>query len=381
MAIELSKIPHVRSENKKSIKSSHAVSTLLSKDFKIFSGLRQKEKASFYEELDLLIGAGLDLESSLILIESQCKEKSKMKILLNSLINDIITGNSLSQSMNKSGKFSDYEYYSIQIGEESGKLREVIMNLKNFYTDVIEQKKKMTSALSYPVIVLIVAIGAVFFLLNFVVPLFEDVFKRFDGELPGLTKFIITWSDNMSMIIPWSISIIIILSLLYYINRKTKEVRRYSAKLVLSLPVIGDLVRKMYLERLFNALYLLVGSKNPLLHSINMIGKMIRFYPLEQSLIRIEADILQGKSLYKSLEGDSIFDKQIVTLIKVSEEVGQLENVLKRISENLSRDINHRLNDIGNMLEPILIIFVGGIVAIILIAMYLPLFNLSTSIY
>lgn len=381
MAISLDKISQVTRDKEKSASTYSSLNSLLSKDIQLFKKLSVKEKSSYYEELDLLLNAGLDLESSLILLEEQSKEKSKKKELLNQLIEDIINGLSLSEAMKKSEKFSDYEFYSIQIGEESGKLNDVVKNLRIFYSDVIEQKKKITSALSYPIIVMLVAIGAVFFLLNFVVPLFEEVFKRFDGELPGITQFIINWSANMATIVPWTFAILLVLFLAYFVNRKKEVVRIYISKILLSIPVLGNLIRKMFLARMFNALSLLVSSKNPLLHSITMIQRMIHFYPLEQSLKRIEEDILKGKTLYQSLDSDPLFDKQIVTLIKVAEEVGKLEHVLKKISENLSRDVNHRLNTIGSLIEPVLIIFVGGIVALILVAMYLPLFNLSTSIY
>jgi len=381
MAISLDQIRPVKVEKKKPTASSKDITSWLSKDITLFRGLGTKDKHKFYEELDLLLGAGLDLENSLMLIKSQSKVKSKKSALVNLLISLIIKGKSLSESMKISQKFSDYEYYSIQIGEETGNLEATISNLKQFYSDVIEQKRKLTSALSYPIIVLLVAVSAVFFLLQFVVPLFEDVFKRFDGELPYLTRLIITWSENAGLFLPWFLLIVLILSFLFYINRKKEVVRKVSSRIVINTPILGVLIKKIYLARIFNALSLLVSSKNPLLHSLSMIRKMVRFYPLEKSLEQIEEDVLNGKALFESMSEHKIFDQQIVTLIKVSEEVGQLEPVLKRISESLSIDISHRLNNLGNLLEPILIVLVGGMVALILVAMYLPLFNLSTSIY
>ena len=380
MAFSIEDIKSKKKQNK-ILSEGFDFSKLLQTEFNFFNSLGSKDKLQFYEELHLLFSAGLDIDSTLDLMIKQSKDKSKVNNLLVQIRDNIVLGDGLSIAMKKSKQFSDYEYYSIQIGEETGNLEPVLNELRSFYDQIIEQRKKLISALSYPCIVLFVAIGAVYFLLQFVVPLFEDVFKRFNGELPGVTKFIINLSEGMSNFVPIILIVTFSFSLILYLYRKEIIVRHYGSKIILKLPIIGELVRSVFMARLFTALHLLVRSRNPLNSSLSMVQKMIGFFPIEQALKEVELEVLAGKSLFESLEKHKIFDDQTITLIKVAEEVGQLEIVLGKLCNNVTKDVNHKMNTLGSLIEPILIIGVGSIVAFILIAMYLPLFQLSTSVY
>ncbi|MEQ9064056.1 MAG: type II secretion system F family protein [Vicingaceae bacterium] len=350
-------------------------------DFTKPRGLKLRDKLTFYEELHLLLTSGLDLENAIDLLLAQGKEKSKLTVIIRGLKKDIINGKSLSDAMSDSGVFTDYEHFSIKIGEETGNTVEVLEEIRNYYEQLSDQRKKLSSALSYPAVVFSVAIGAVFFLLNFVVPLFEDVFKRFNGELPLITQLVIHLSDKLKTWLPITLLLFTVGGSLIYFRRKNARSRQLLSLMVMRMPIIGRIVQKIYLARLFSALHLLVKSKNPLNTSLGMVQKMIGFYPLEQALLDIEDQVIKGKSLSSCISRHPMFDARTVTLIKVAEEVGQLEHVLGKIAKGLSADVSNKLNGLGSLLEPILIIGVGSMVAFILIAMYLPLFQLSTSVY
>jgi type IV pilus assembly protein PilC len=283
-------------------------------------------------------------------------------------------------SMQNSGIFTGYEYFSVMIGEESGTLPRIITEMASHYKTRLKQKRQITGALTYPILVMVVAVAAVAFMLNVIVPMFAGVFQRFGGELPAITQKVLNLSNFFSHnILKILIAILVLIVASMYI-KKYEFYRRYSTKILLKLPIFGELSRKIYLSRFCNTLQLLVVSRAPIIEALDLIGKMIRFYPLNDAIEGIKYDLTHGKSLNESMLKYTIFDAQLVSLIKVGEETGKLEQILQRLYEQYTEEIQYRTGQLGNLMEPLLIMGVGAMVLIILIAMYLPLFQLSTSI-
>ncbi len=355
------------------------LTALLTKDFS-FSGdqLADKKKEAFYMELGILVAAGVDIRTSLEIIEEE-QTIEKEKVLYKTIKENVVKGSSLSEAIKLSGKFSDYEYFSIQIGEESGKLSAVLKELASYYQSKIKQKRLMIGSLSYPVLVLCTSLGAIFFMMHFIVPMFADIFKRFGGDLPALTQFIMTMSDFVSDTFVLGFVVITGVSIFLYTQKEQLWYRRFFSTLVLKLPYMGEIVRKIYLARFCNSLDLLVSSKVPLLKAIGLIKQMIKFYPLEVSLTEMEHAIMQGEALHVTMSRFTIFPKRMVSLIKVGEEVNQLEQFFNKIAKQYTEEVEHQSAMIGSLIEPVMIIFLGLIVGVILVAMYLPLFQLSSS--
>jgi type IV pilus assembly protein PilC len=293
----------------------------------------------------------------------------------------VLEGESLSDAMEKSGNFTPYEFYSIKIGEESGKMNDVLKDLGIYFTKKIKQRKQFTSALTYPTLVLVTAILAVLFMMNFIVPMFVDVFKRFKGDLPALTKAVVTISEWFTSYIGLILLIFVTLVIVLYILRKKEWYQRISSTILLKLPLIGALIHKIYLARFCQSMALLIGSKTPMLKAIQLVKNMIDFYPYHKALTIIENDILYGKPLYESMEQFEIFDRRTISLTKVAEEINQLDVVFSKLNEQYSDELEHRIGMLSSLLEPAMIIFVGLLVGIILIAMYMPMFQLGTSMY
>lgn len=351
----------------------------LNKDFQLFGNkFDDKKKVSFYMELGILISAGVDIRSTLDIIEHEQSDKKDAK-MFSELKEFIIRGGSLSDALQASGKFSNYEFYSIQIGEETGKMPEVLKELTSYYQGKIKQSRQIVSALTYPAIVLTTSFGAVFFMMNFIVPMFTDVFKRFGGELPAITQIILNISTFIRAYSLAGILILITIIIALYSQRKKELFRKYFSKFLLRIPIVGGIVSHIYLARFCQSMTLLIGSKIPLLKALEMVKVMIGFYPIEQSLILIQERILQGDSLNKSLEEHKIFPKRMVSLIKVGEEVNQLELFFGTIAQQYTDETEHKTAMISSLMEPFLIIFLGLVVGVILVSMYLPLFQLSNS--
>jgi type IV pilus assembly protein PilC len=260
-------------------------------------------------------------------------------------------------------------------------LSEVLNDLSAFFAGKIAQKRQIVNALSYPLIVLVTAFGAIFFMLKFVVPMFADVFKRFNSDLPSLTKFIINISAVFSNYTLYAFGILLII-IVFIISQKTKLwFRHYGSSLLLRIPFLGNMVLKIYLERFCHSMNLLIASKTQLVNAIDLVIKMISFYPITTSLEIVKQDIMRGEPLHLSLSKFKIYNRRMVSLIKVAEEVNQLDVIFGKLSGQYSDEIKHSTALIGSLIEPIMIIFLGLLVAVILIAMYLPLFRLGASIH
>jgi len=322
--------------------------------------------------------AGINMKSSFELIITD-QPNAKDKALYQTIQQAVLGGATFSSALQQTKKFSLYEVYSLQIGEETGKLIEVLQDLAKFYNNKIRQRRKIVSALTYPCIVLTTSLGAVFFMLKFVVPMFGDIFKRFGGKLPWITEKIIGVSNGIQNNF-WRVFIVLLLIAGFiFFTRKTEKFRQIFSKMVLRLPLIGNLVQKIYLARFCNSMRLLINAKLPLLRAIALIRQMISYYPIESSLQKVEDDILKGKSLHESLQQFKVYPSKMIQLVKVGEETNQLDYFFGKISEQYIEEVEYKTSTLSSMMEPLIIIFLGLVVGIILISMYLPLFQMSNS--
>ena len=337
-----------------------------------------KKKESLYVELSTLLLSGIDLRTALELILVD-QDLAKDKVLFEGIRARILSGLALSEALKETGKFSDYEFYSIRIGEETGRLGEVLTDLSKYYKSKIQQRRKIISAVTYPAIVLLSSLGAVFFMIKFVVPMFADVFLRFGGKLPWITAAIISFSNWFDRYFSLFLLFVIAVTVVYFLKRRTEWFRKISSGLLLKIPVVGDIVRKIYLARFANTMRLLVSTDTPLLRSITLVRQMISYYPIESSLLKVEQDILQGESLHKSLASFPFYPPKMIQLIKVGEEVNRMDYFFDKIASQYTEEVEYRTNTISSLLEPLIIIFLGLVVGVILIAMYLPMFQMSNS--
>lgn len=352
---------------------------LLNKDIKLFGeSFGNKKKELFYSELSVLISSGVDFKTALEIIEDE-QQKEKDKKLMKKIHLSVVGGKSFSEAIFETDQFSEYEYYSIKIGEESGQIIKVLNELSGYFSKRIKQKRQLINALTYPIVITCTAIGAVVFMITFIVPMFADVFKRFNGDLPALTKIIISASNYLSNYILYYLLVLIFFIFILYKSSHTETYKKISSKLLLKMPIFGELFQKIYLARFCQSMNLLIGSKTPITQSIDLVKKMVGFYPLEKSLEEINQRIIKGESLSKCLSEYPIYTKKLVSLIKVAEEINQMDVMFDKLAKQYMDEVEHQTSIIGTLLEPLIIIFLGALVAIILIAMYLPMFQLSTS--
>lgn len=338
-----------------------------------------KSKEGFYTEFGSLLESGIDIQRALqLLIEEQ--EKKNIKIVLENISTDLISGNSLSESMQNTSHFSAYEYQSIRIGEETGRLKIVLNQLAKFYSDKVKLKRQLIGVFTYPSFVILITIGVLYFMLTSVVPMFEDVFKQFGQELPYLTQKIIWLSKYFSTFVMYFAILIVGLIVIGYTQRKEVGYRKLTSNIAMRLPIFGVLIKKIYLARMCQSMSLLLASRTPLVSTLELVEEMIDFYPIEVALQSMKDDIKKGDNLNVGMAKFTIFDKRMVSLTKIAEEINQLDTTFERLADQYQEDIEYRTKLIGTIIEPLIIVLIGLIVGIIMVAMYLPMFNLSNVI-
>ena len=359
--------------------SSFDINTLIKKEITYGTSFTTKKKERFYTELYVLLHAGLPLKDALLLIGEEQK-KLKNKTLIKNIVTDLINGKNFSNAIKEKKEFSAYEYHSLKIGEQTGTIQNVTKELGAFYKRKNKQRRIILSALSYPIVVLLTAFLAIVFMLQFVVPMFADIFRQNKVALPWITKKILSTATFFQEYWYFSFGIAIGIFLFVKLHKKKIWYQKITTTVLLKTPLIGAFIRKVKMAQFTQAITLLTAAKVPLLNGIQLTKKMIGYHPLETALEKIEHDILQGKSLHESMSNYTIFDKKMVSLIKVADETNQNETIFQRLTEQYNEEIEYQSNMISATIEPLIIVFLGAIVATILIAMYLPMFQLSSAI-
>jgi type IV pilus assembly protein PilC len=342
------------------------------------SQLSDKKKEYFFSQVSLLLSSGIDLRTAFEIFIDDLQSKSDLE-LFKSIHNRIISGANFFEALKDSKKFSDYDCYSLKVAEETGQLYKVMEGLKNYYSKNIKLKRQFISALIYPSVVILTAILAVSFMLKVIVPMFANIYKRSNIELPELTKIIIRSSNMVSKSLIFVVLFLLLIVTIHMLYKDHNKYRDITSRIVLKIPLFGKIIKMIFLERFFQSMCLLSESKVPLLSSIQIIKNMIRFYPLQTAIINIEAGILEGLALHECMMKYKFFDKRSISFIKVGEETNNLDKAFSKIQDQYSNEIDHQLGLLQTLLEPILIIFIGAFVGVILVSMYLPMFKMGSA--
>ncbi|MCV6631087.1 MAG: type II secretion system F family protein [Flavobacteriaceae bacterium] len=352
--------------------------TLLQKEITWFGHFfNGKRKENFYTELGVLLTAGISLKEAIgLLAENQ--KKQAYKAFLEDMKQQLIAGTSFSTICAQEKAFSTYEQYAIQIGEDSGQLEEICKALGDFYTRRNEQKRQIRAALTYPSIIMCTAFLVLVFMLNWVVPMFEDIFAQNQVSLPPLTQFIISLSAFFQT---YGVVVIVLILLIWaalFSLRQNKIWKQKRQQFLSKTPIIGLFLKNNYIAQFVQAMALLVRAKVPIVRGLELTKKMVGYYPLEKNLETAIHKIMAGNSLSESLAAQPLFDNQFISLIRVAEETNQTEFIFERLHQQYQSKLQQQSKTLSTVLEPFIILFIGILVGVILIAMYMPMFELSS---
>jgi type IV pilus assembly protein PilC len=339
--------------------------------------VKDAKKEILFSELNSLLSSGLDFSRSFELLISGENDR-KIKIILRELYNRVISGYSLWQAVENSGKFSKLDSGVIRIGEQTGRLNDAFGFLTDYYHKKTHQRRLILSAIRYPLIILATAVTVVIFMMSFIVPMFEQVYLRLGGELPSLTKWIISASKSFPDYVAIFILIAAGITVPLYIYKDTDKVRGITAAVLLKIPILGAIIKRNMQAHFCKLLYLLISSGVPLLYSMQMLVDIITFYPYQCSFKSIANALQHGEMFTANLEKyGKLYDKKLTTLLRVGEETNRLPDMLNMQAEEFTKNLEYSLKKLGDLLEPVLIVFVGALVAVILVSMYLPMFKLG----
>ena len=342
--------------------------------------ITDKKKYAVFAQLYSLLNSGLSFSRSFELL-IQGEKKKRDAAVLKEVYQHIVVGNEFWKGMELSEAFTDLDCGVIRIGEETGKMDQSLLFLSDYYRKKSEQRRMLTSALSYPVIIVVTAMLVLFFMVTIVVPMFEQVYSRMGGSLPEITRFMLQLSSYFPLFLTGSGFIILLYVAVKLIYGKTENYRRTTSTILLRIPLIGNLIRTHYQAQFCKLLYLLISSDVPLLKSLTMLESIIRFYPYSYSFKLIAEGLTRGESFSDNIDRfRNLYGDKLTTLIRVGEETNSLDKMLAAQANDITSELEHDLKQLGNILEPALILGIGGVVAFVLIAMYMPMFQLGQTI-
>ena len=339
-----------------------------------------KQLTTFTRQLSTLQDAGLPLLRSLRILEGQ----SKAGVLRNSLmdvIDDIESGSTLSEAMSKCPKCFDRLYVNmVKAGEAGGALEVILQRLAEFKEKAQSLKRRVLSAMVYPVVVIMVAFAIVGFILYYIVPKFEDIFNDFKIPLPGMTTFLIEASHfviDYFYVIP-------IVPIVFFLFVKLLKRNRTGAfvvdKVKLWIPVMGMIVEKSTVARTTRTLGTLVASGVPILEALNIARETAGNAVFERAYGRVYDSIREGETIAQPLKEARVVDDMVVNMIDVGEETGELDTMLHKIADTYDEEVSVLVDSLVSLLEPLMIVVLGGIIGFIVISLFLPLITLITEL-
>jgi type IV pilus assembly protein PilC len=335
-----------------------------------------KDKAVFSRQFAVLVNAGVAIVRSLGVLAEQCSNPKLKKALLE-ISDDVQQGVNLSEAMRKHPDCFDSLYVSmVQAGEVGGVLDEVMNRLSKLLEDVARLQNQIKSALAYPVVVGFLAVAIFVGMTVFLIPVFANIFKDLGTELPALTQFLLWVSE---MLRSWRILIPIVLfvggSIAYRQYYKTRLGRETIDRLSLKVPLFGDLIQKSSVARFSRTFGSLTRSGVPILTALEIVRDTAGNQVIANAVDASRRDIQQGGMISIALQKENVFPLMAIQMISIGEETGELDQMLMKVADFYEDEVEQSVKALTSVLEPIMIVVLGGMVGVILLAMYLPMFK------
>lgn len=339
--------------------------------------VRLADLVVFTRQLATMVDAGISIVQALQALGEQAPNKA-----LRDVIRDICTrvesGESFSEALQKHPKTFNRLYVAmVGAGEKGGLLAEILARLATYLENSERLRKKVKSALMYPIMVTLAAIGITVFLLVKVIPVFAEVYQGFGAKLPGPTQFLINLSNAIRAHF-FTFAILFgaaIYGWLYYI--KTKSGRDFWDKQRIRMPIFGPIAHKICLARFTRTLASLVRSGVPILDVLNIVSQTVDNTVMEKAIKTSSTDIEHGEGISAAIAKHPVFPSMITRMMSAGEQTGNIDTMLERVSNFLDEEVENTLAGLMSLLEPLLIIFLGVLVGGMVICMYMPIFNLG----
>ena len=342
--------------------------------------VKLKDLAVMSRQMATMIGSGLSLLRTLNILAEQTESKPLAKVLA-TVRNDVEVGTSTSDAFAKHPEtFPPLMINMVRAGESGGFLDGALDSIAENFEKEVKLRGTIKSAMTYPVIVLIMSLASVAAMLIFIVPVFKSMFEELGGQLPLPTMMLVYLSESMVWVAPTLAVLGIAFAIWWPRNKNTERVRKFLDPLKLKLPVFGLLLKKIAVARFSRNFSNMIGAGVPILRSLSIVGETSGNWVIEDALKKVAESVRQGRSVAAPLAEHPVFPTMVTQMIAVGEDAGSLEVMLGKIADFYDQEVEAATEQLTAMIEPLMVAFLGVVVGGMIVALYLPIFNISSLI-
>jgi type IV pilus assembly protein PilC len=343
-----------------------------------FKKVRLRDLVVFTRQLSTLINAGLPIVRAFYVLSEQTQNR-KLKDTIDAVRKDVEAGLSLSEALEEHPEVFNRLYVEmVKAGELGGMLDGVLLRIADQLEKEADLRRKVKSAMIYPLFVMGFAFLTLTFLLLFIVPIFARLFAELGGTLPLPTRIVMGVSDILTSL--WGILVYLVMGIALFLFlrwKKTEQGRKVWGPVSLRIPAkIGDVIQKVALARFARTLGTLSAAGVPILQALEITATSSGNWVVEKAVLKSRDAVREGIPIYKPLEEESVFPPMVTRMIAVGEETGDIDGMLQKIAEFYESEVDATIKALTSIMEPVMIIIVGGIVGVIVISMYLPMFKI-----
>ncbi len=349
--------------------------------FKVGGKVTEKEITLFTRQLATMMKSGVPLLQAFDIVGRGHANGAVAKLLLD-IKADVETGSSLSQAFRKYPRYFDALYCNlVAAGEQAGILDTLLERLATYKEKILAIKSKIKSALFYPIAVIVVAFIITAVIMIFVIPAFKDVFKSFGADLPAPTLLVIAISDFF-VAYWWAIFGIIFGGLYFFFEawKRSEKVQMAMDRLLLRLPIFGDIIRKAVIARWSRTLSTMFAAGVPLVESLDSVGVAAGNYVYKAATKQIQGEVSTGTSLTNAMTNVNLFPNMVTQMVAIGEESGALDSMLAKVADFFEQEVDDAVEAMSSLMEPIIMVVLGTLIGGMVVAMYLPIFKLGAVI-
>ena len=343
--------------------------------------ITEKDIAIFTRQLAVMMKAGVPLLQAFDIVGKGHSNPSVGKLLLD-IKTDVETGSSLAQAFRKYPLYFDALFCNlVNAGEQAGILDTLLERLANYKEKILEIKGKIKSALFYPISIIVVALVVTAVIMIFVIPVFKDLFKGFGADLPGPTLFVMAISDwfvgNWWWLLPglvggtW---------FFFYTWKRSATMQRVMDRIALRVPVFGDVIRKACIARWCRTLSTMFAAGVPLVEALDSVAGAAGNFVYYDATKRVQAEVSSGTNLTLAMTNAEVFPSMVLQMVAIGEESGALDAMLSKVADFFEQEVDEAVDSLSSLMEPMIMVVLGGLIGGIVVAMYLPIFKMGQAI-
>ncbi|MDN4647879.1 type II secretion system F family protein [Curtobacterium sp. PsM8] len=344
-------------------------------------GVGLKDLAIMSRQASTMLSSGLSLLKTLSILADQTENK-KLKVILSKVRDEVEQGVSFSDAVGKYPvDFPPIMINMIRAGETGGFLDQAMDSIATNFEKEHKLRSTIKSAMTYPVVVLCMSLASVVIMLVFIVPIFQDMFSSLGGQLPLPTMILVQLSHAMRWGAPVLAVVIAVGWFWYRANKNTERFRAFRDPIMLRLPIFGSLTKKIVIARFARNFSNMIGAGVPILQALKIVGEVSNNFVVQKALDRVSESVRKGESIAEPLAQEKVFPTMVAQMVAVGEDAGSLETMLEKIAVFYDSEVESTTEALTSLIEPLLIAFLGVVVGGMIIALYLPIFQITSLVH